>query len=157
MPFIITPLKEKDTLEWCQAHYAAFAPLLGCLWKYPPTEETYAFMAQQRAVTLSDPHTHVMKVVETESGKIAGVATWKIYPHERTQKELEKSLEDGPYADDINIEARVAFMTNLYNKRKSTLGTRPCVLLGSLIVRPEFQRQGVGHLLMEWGCGEADK
>jgi GNAT superfamily N-acetyltransferase len=157
MPFIVAPVEEKDGVEWCQIHYDAFHPLLGFLWKSVPTEQSVKNMAKQRVATLSDPNTEVMKVVDTESGKIAGIAIWKIYPEERTLEDLEKSALEGPYQPDVYVEARKAFMKNIYDTRINVLGTQPCVVLGALVVRPEFQRRGVGHLLMDYGTKRADE
>lgn len=157
MEFVVEELQENDTLDWAHIHYEAFNSFLSILWNDTPSEESFDFIAKQRAEILSKPNAHVIKAVDTESGKIAGVAWWTIYPNERTSEVLEKSLVDPPGYPEINPDARAAFMKNIYGARRTIMGTRPCVLLNALVVKPEFQRRGIGHLLVSWGTKEMDR
>jgi ribosomal protein S18 acetylase RimI-like enzyme len=158
MPIIVKPIEEADLEEWMEVHYLAFQSSLAILWNSRPSKESFQILAERRKSALTEPGAFILKAVDTEANnKIAGVANWSIYPEERNAEELKKSLGSPLPIPEVNHEAREAFMSAIDSSREEIMGTAPVVMLGSLIVRPEYQRKGVGTMLMKPGLEEADR
>jgi ribosomal protein S18 acetylase RimI-like enzyme len=163
MSFVVEPLQESDLVEWAKVHFQAFYPRISMLWHSPPTEKGFELLGETRRPILSNPEAHVFKCVDTSNGKIVGVAHWKVYEKQRTPEEVEATLgedQKDPVANaeiHINLDARGIFMKNIWTSRREVLGGQPNVMLGVLTVLPEYQRRGVGKLLVQWGVDEADR
>jgi GNAT superfamily N-acetyltransferase len=158
MPIILQPLEPKDVDDWVQVHFAAFYPLMPFLWNASYSPESLKILAQKRLGDLNDPHSVVWKAVDTDNNnKIAAVANWSVYKEERTEEELKESLAGGgTMVKEMNQEARAAFIKGIDWAREHVMGTKPCVLLDTLVVNPEYQRRGIGALLMQKVVDEAD-
>jgi predicted N-acetyltransferase YhbS len=161
MSIQILPLEptDSDLDAFVRLTYAAFSAL-DCLWISPPSAASFAQMAQNRMASISDAHAHGFKAIEVSTGRMVGAATWKAYAETRSAAEVEKShREFSPYRDvpEVRQEAASAFASGITKSRKEVLGTRASVSLGVLVVHPEFQRRGIGKMLMRWGLDEADR
>ncbi|KAF2674879.1 acyl-CoA N-acyltransferase [Microthyrium microscopicum] len=156
-PFNILPVEEADLLEVVHVRYEAYAPHLTVLWHRKPSEETFKQLASEMAESLNSKTGAMFKAVDVETGRMAGVSSWKVYETTPSVEELEESFEDRSFPEEYNAEARAAFMANILQARKDYAIQRPNVSLDSLTVSPDFQRRGVGRLLMQWGMDKADK
>jgi GNAT superfamily N-acetyltransferase len=158
MPIIVKPLERADCEEWMEIHYRAFQPTLSILWHREPSKESFRILAERRSSALTEPGSHVFKAVDTDAdNKIIGVANWHVHPEQRDPEELKKSLGQPFAIPEVNIAAREVFMGNINQSRVDIMGPAPVVMLGTLTIRPEYQRKGVGSLLMKFGIEEADR
>jgi GNAT superfamily N-acetyltransferase len=163
MSFTVEPVTSNDLVEWTNVHFQAFYPLLTVLWTSPPSPRGMELLAENRRPAIDSPDSHAFKCVDTATGRIAGVAYWTVYDKERTPQEVEETLSESQESPEvnaethINLEARRTFMANIFRSRREILGAQPAVVLKSLTVHPDYQRRGVGTMLMKWGVDEADR
>ncbi|KAL4891457.1 acyl-CoA N-acyltransferase [Aspergillus ambiguus] len=98
---------------------------------------------------------HTFKCVDTETGRIAGMATWQVYWRERTAEERVK-----PWIGWLEGEQREraeAFLGQLWEKREKYIGEKKHVYCHTVAVHPEYQGRGVGKKLMQWGLDVAEQ
>jgi GNAT superfamily N-acetyltransferase len=158
MPLEVHPItKTDDLLEWCHIHYEAFVGTsVGVLWTGKPSVESFQKMAEYRAKLFQDPSAHLFKCIDTDlNNKMIAVAYWSVQKEERTPEEVEKGLQLRPPFPEQNRPATIEFMDGIFKSRREW-GTKPHVMLESLITLPEHHRRGAGSLLLKWGVGEAD-
>ncbi|KAL5337475.1 acyl-CoA N-acyltransferase [Aspergillus crustosus] len=118
----------------------------------------------------------MFKAVDTESGKIIGAARWIVVVEDEVVREsvgdaVEGSLELAAFPEmDLRV-ARGFYEMAVRGKRgvlevgdtrsTATAGgeviLRRRVELETLFVHPEFQGQGVGKALLQWGIDEAER
>ena len=157
MPFEIFSLTRDDLLDWVHLHYLAFDPLLPSLYTSPPSEESFARLARDRLKALEFPSASIFKAMDTDTNKIIGVAYWKIYTSERTMEEVESEFVLPDPQPETRVEVRNGKWAGIWASRCEVMGGTPHVLLESLAVLPEYQRQGVGTTLVQWGVDQANK
>lgn len=158
MTIEIKPLEPHDMEEWLRLHYDSFHPILPMFWYRKPSDESFKTLAERRLPSLSNPGNYTFKAVDTEANnKIVGVANWEVHPEERTAEAFKKSLAQRMPIPEINYDIRDAFMKHINESRVNNMGYGPVVMLGSLIVSPDYQRKGVGTALMKFGVDEADR
>jgi GNAT superfamily N-acetyltransferase len=159
MPLEVHPATEADLLEWTRLHYEAFKPTtVGCLWLREPSEESFRDRAAARTKLFSNPQAHIFKCIDTDlNNKIISVAYWSVFDAERTWKEVEEGLQPRPTFPEDNAPARLYFMEGICKSRREVMGTKPHVMLESLVTHPDHHRRGAGSMLLKWGVGEADK
>jgi GNAT superfamily N-acetyltransferase len=128
--------------------------------------------ARQLSWHESDPTSFWQKVVDTESGKIVGGALWKIclenpfehpdehsevywYPEDSTREFVGQALEqfDAP-------RARLARRPQVCMLLSGPRYLQPnCIDSGSdlniIFTHPNYRRQGVGEIMLEWGIKKA--
>jgi hypothetical protein len=162
MSFHILPLEatDEDLNAVVRIIYASFKPALGCLYIAELSDASFAKLAQNRASSVTDPNGRAFKAVESSTGKMVGVATWKVYPENRSEQEVEESIRDfSPYHDipEMRPGAWDAFSSGIKLSRKEVLGTQAHVMLGVLAVHTDYQKRGIGNMLMQWGIDEVDR
>ncbi|KAI8630811.1 acyl-CoA N-acyltransferase [Xylariaceae sp. FL1651] len=101
-----------------------------------------------------DPTSYWQKVVDTETGKIAGGALWNIY-------------KENPFADpkhpavtwfpDNSSRTFVEKVLENHTRPRSQVAQRPHVYLFIIFTHPHYRRKGVGQLFMDWGMKKADE
>lgn len=101
-----------------------------------------------------DPSSNWRKVVDTESGRIAGAALWNIHV-------------ENPFATPDNMEVTwfppggarefVETMISEYDAPRAQAAQKPHVYLFVLFTHPDYRRKGVGQQLLDWGLEQADK
>jgi GNAT superfamily N-acetyltransferase len=159
MHIVIKPLEKEDFVDFYEIHYASFSPGLWMLWYRKPSPESFKILADERASSaLNEPGAFFFKAVDTDANKIVGVSYWTIQKEERTREELEETHNYSvTRIPEINHEARDDFIKGIDQARLEVLGTAPAVVLHTLLVRPEYQRKGIGNMLMKFGMDEADR
>lgn len=171
MRYEVRPLiDEADIVPWVKIHYEAFLASDPYRWIHPPTSRSFEQLAAGRRRKLHNPNSRLFKAIDTTSSapisnfnaneveKIVGVAVWTVYPEPLKPGEPER------YADGVSVpiegqneDAMKAFRSGLYSARREVVGAKAHVLLDGIVVSPEYQRQGIGGLLMKWGLEEADR
>lgn len=76
---------------------------------------------------------------------------------ERTMDEVKKGLTLPTLYPESNVPAINALFSLFNTNKLELLGTRPYVVLDTLVTHPEHHRRGAGGMLVAWGCAEADK
>jgi GNAT superfamily N-acetyltransferase len=114
-------------------------------------------MAEFRTKLFSDPSAHLFKCIDTDlDNKMIAVAYWAVEEKERLPEEVEKGLQLRPPFPEENRAAKVEFMDGIFKSRREW-GTKPQVMLESLVTLPDHHRRGAGSMLLEWGIAEADR
>lgn len=76
---------------------------------------------------------------------------------ERPLEEVKKGLTiPDPYPE-TNVPACDALFPLFNSTKLELLGTRPYMVLDTLVTHPEHHRRGAGGMLVAWGCEQADK
>jgi ribosomal protein S18 acetylase RimI-like enzyme len=100
----------------------------------------------------TDSTQYTLKCVDTETGKIVGMALWDIYltPSKWRRSELFwLSGQERERAD--------ALIQPLWNAREMLWLDERYLYCHILAVHPEYQRRGIGELLMQFGIDVAQK
>jgi ribosomal protein S18 acetylase RimI-like enzyme len=155
--FVVQPMAPEDVEEWLQVHHAAFQPTFKMLWNKELSAESWKKLADLRRKSFESPNYHAFKAVDTKTGKIVGAASWKVYERERPAEELNEGRVEVWTIPEINVEARRDFIKGIDEARIRLFAGSRHVHLGTLTVHPDYQRQGIGGLLMQWGIETADK
>ncbi|TGJ81244.1 hypothetical protein E0Z10_g7523 [Xylaria hypoxylon] len=102
----------------------------------------------------NDPSSYWQKVVDTETGEIAGGALWNIHldnpfaqPH---------SLEVTWLPDDGSRKFAEEFLRQ-YDIPRALVGQKPQVYLFIIFTSPAYRRRGVAQQFMSWGMNKADE
>jgi len=176
MPFKLTEMnpsemtangafKDLITAQW-ESYENPYTRLLNLFFPIKgPGPEAHALRIQESMLRQlhehekSSPSSRWLKVIDTETGEIAGGAQWFVF-------------EENPYAsgegdgdgDGIldcwdegeDREFAEALLGQFLASRMSWM-QRPHMHLEACFTRPKYRRQGVGKLLMNWGIQKADE
>jgi GNAT superfamily N-acetyltransferase len=121
-----------------------------------------------------DPYGNFTKVIDKDTGKIAGAAKWNLYKNGEVppqpaiggdywDSEDDKEFAQALFHNFFAMRQKVIQETNGNLVGMSTAGsTSPSVSLTNLalemmMVDPAYQRMGVGRLLVRWGLAKADE
>jgi len=158
MAITVAPIKKDDLEAWVEIHYEAFQSTFPFFWYRRPSPESFKLLGERRLEALAKPGSHVLKAMDTDNNnRVVGVAMWTIYDKEIQPADFKNGLPQGMKIPEINYKARDAFLAHISEARLNYMSTAPCVLLGTLVVHPEYQRRGVGSALMKFGVDEADR
>ncbi|MCJ1284485.1 hypothetical protein MMC26_003817 [Xylographa opegraphella] len=120
-----------------------------------PTATRNAMIQNQWDQHMTEPGGHWLKVVDPETGIVAGAALWHIYetdPFTGAQEPLDAVWwPEGDQRKLVNM-----LFEQFYGPRR-TIMRRPCLLLENCFVRPGYRRRGVGNMLVQWGTKKADE
>lgn len=92
--------------------------------------------------------------------RVVGIAVYQLQPHKRTQADLDGEAAEGanrPMSPSANAALLERFGEALSASRAKHIGTAAYLYLKILAVDPEYQRQGVGSVLLDWGMDIADR
>ncbi|KAH8779968.1 hypothetical protein F5883DRAFT_540965 [Diaporthe sp. PMI_573] len=101
-----------------------------------------------------DPSSNWRKVVDTESGRIAGAALWNI--HHENPFAVPDDLEVTWFPEGGSREF-VEQMITQYDAPRAEAAQKPHVYLFVLFTHPDYRRKGVGQQLLNWGVEKADE
>jgi GNAT superfamily N-acetyltransferase len=156
MSFIIEPITETDVEEWARLYYAAFKTVLGYLFIAEPTDESYKKWGVENLKTIQRPDTYAFKSVDSKTGQIVGIASWEIFRKPPTEETLNSMLTEVSESVEVDSKRRQGLLKDVVLSRKEIMSQEPSILLRILMVRPEYQRRGIGTSLMQWGLEQID-
>ncbi|KAK5119168.1 hypothetical protein LTR85_007782 [Meristemomyces frigidus] len=169
MPLELQPMQESDLDAFSEIMDAAFmSDIMGLMY---PNGFNQADRDHYKASTIKkwrkSPDTiNKMKVIDTDLpdddpyNKVIGVSDWNIYPHERSEEELdaEKNEEDNDgHPPGLNVAFMAHFVEVMEKSKRKILGGRPYVYLHILATHPQHHRRGVGAMHLKWGFEKADE
>jgi len=97
-----------------------------------------------------------LKVVDVGTTKIVGVAQYKFNPTYVPLKPQELNEDAMVWLEDEEDRRIAVAMMNDVQDRKLKYLNEAHIQLEILFVLPEYRRQGIGSLLLKWGCDLAD-
>lgn len=104
-----------------------------------------------------DPSCKWIKVTDTDTNEIIGVAQWNVY---ESQKPPEMVVDGPPgtWKDDIEKEYAQDLFKSYMQKRWEFIrgNALPLICLNIMTVAPKHQYRGAGSLMMKWGTELAD-
>jgi len=104
--------------------------------------------------TFAKPGTRYFKVVDTDTGKIASFSKWR-YPHAPLAEE-EDELSDIPPPEGANLELFKAHFGRAGEMQRKYIELDKNYFLHALATLPEYERRGLGSLLLKHGMALAD-
>ncbi|KAL4811992.1 acyl-CoA N-acyltransferase [Aspergillus spinulosporus] len=173
MSFTICSLLPSDYVEAFTVADLAFASLNTLLYNtYPLSPESTERLAAARLRDIETmPKANMFKAVDTETGKIIGVARWVVAKEEEI---VDQSIEDTVSNDvmhrtvpETNEASTRGFYTmaargkweilGIKDERGQVVRLKRRVELETLFTHPEYQGNGVGSALLQWGLDEANR
>ncbi|OCK80868.1 acyl-CoA N-acyltransferase [Lepidopterella palustris CBS 459.81] len=159
MPLEVSYVEENELEDFVQIQLAAFdSGMASKLSPKPVTPERVAKSVNDLRNTRDEPEVHLLKVLDTDTGKIISCAKWRFNLKERSKEEVEESLPKVPEPlPDSNVAAEKDFVEYLANSRREWMGGKPFYFMHVLATHPDHHRRGAGAMLLKWGLDQADK
>jgi len=169
MPFLLSPVSVSDAeilIRKCDFPAMQDNPLHMLMFPYSSRttwESEMQWMIYNLKRTLEEKGINFRKVC-TEDGTPVGFAGWTIEQSEHEKdigvqsrrKKQHEGLNHDPETLDVDTWLNVSKMFR--DEKKRVLHDRKNIWRLMLIsVAPAYQRQGVGSMLMQWGCEEGDR
>ncbi|KAI0156449.1 hypothetical protein GGR57DRAFT_463458 [Xylariaceae sp. FL1272] len=101
-----------------------------------------------------DPTSYWQKVIDTETGRVAGGCLWNIYKENPFANPHESEVSWFP---DGGARRFVEKALANHARPRSKAAQRPHIYLFIIFTHPGYRRRGVGQQFMDWGNKEADK
>ncbi|KAM0798924.1 hypothetical protein BDR22DRAFT_857166 [Usnea florida] len=120
MPLLLTHALESDMDQLMEVQFAAMAqePYHHVLF---PGPNTTLARAQAGSRTLNDwrndPSEQVLKVTDTESGKIVSFGKWNVYTRERPKSEWDQHMEVDWTEDPVLVEGAETYLQEIHGMR----------------------------------------
>ncbi|KAI9729114.1 MAG: hypothetical protein M1828_000199 [Chrysothrix sp. TS-e1954] len=174
MPFTLHPVTKGDVDLWCHVLQNAntepisgrpFDPFVDAMFPGFETPRGTALFTRLLAAPLDEPkpEIRIRKVVETESGRTPGFAMWVEQKPPISNPPIREEWFGEDFSQDEGERKRAReyaqqLSTALNEKRMRQIESWEgvSIVLQSLAVLPEFQRRGVGAMLMQDGTEWAD-
>ncbi|KAK4985885.1 hypothetical protein LTR50_005674 [Elasticomyces elasticus] len=103
----------------------------------------------------SDPTSHWLKVIDEESGSVLGGGRWALY---KTGNPYDGHGEmEASWWPDGEPRQLATTLLNQFLATSAKHMNKPHAFLNILFTHPEYRRQGVGSLIMNWGLERADE
>ncbi|MCJ1393927.1 hypothetical protein MMC18_007473 [Xylographa bjoerkii] len=104
----------------------------------------------------TNPASHWLKVVDSETGHIAGAALWYIFETDPLAGPDDHRMDAVWWPEGDQRKLINMLFEQFLGPREITM-RRPCLLLQICFVHPDYRRRGVGNMLLEWGTKKADE
>ncbi|KAH7253173.1 hypothetical protein FSOLCH5_013968 [Fusarium solani] len=136
-----------------QPFFRLFCPLLG---DGPSAREESLKESTARQLVWhdTDSTSYWGKVVD-DDGTIVGACLWKICP--TNPFEDYNAHEDADWHPEGERREYVSRCLEQFDLPRSKMGARPQVYLNILYTHPDYRRQGVADMILNWGKKKADK
>ncbi|KAI0151791.1 hypothetical protein GGR57DRAFT_492808 [Xylariaceae sp. FL1272] len=109
---------------------------------------------QLKQSNANDPTSYWQKIVDDESGRIAGGALWSIFEQNPfTNYEPRQA----PWFPDDGSRAYAETALRIHVTPRLLCSQRPHIYLFIIFTHPDYRRRGVGRQFMEWGAKKADE
>ncbi|KAK4988218.1 hypothetical protein LTR66_007375 [Elasticomyces elasticus] len=145
----------KDVPTLTQLFFASFsAPFWKVLVPPTPSSETWWSEAWRMGIE-EDPTAHTLVVEYPDrDNNIVAFARW-IAPQQNG--DLNRKWPNVTAEGGWDMAIAEPFFGGMEKNREHLMGSRPHWFLELLGTDPEYQRQGLGALLVKWGCDRSDK
>ncbi|KAK7752959.1 hypothetical protein SLS62_005118 [Diatrype stigma] len=100
-----------------------------------------------------DPTSYWQKMVDTDTGGVAGGALWNI--HKEKPSTNEHQMEVTWFPDDGSRRFAEQIVA-IHSAPRVRIGQRSQVYLFILFTHPDYRRRGIGQKFMDWGMAKAD-
>ena len=172
----VIPAHEEDIRRLTDIQFAAFGddPTHQLLYPGDRLSNTVRADAVERTLTSwrQTPEMHIIKCVESGTGVITGFAKWIFHRTPRSEEQWNVK-PTAPWAEGTHraiVEQLLATTAEIRGRMwqgkpyagkslasHSTLRltSNHMPVLGLLCVHPDFQRQGIGKILVQWGLRQA--
>ncbi|OTB08662.1 hypothetical protein M426DRAFT_316675 [Hypoxylon sp. CI-4A] len=157
MPLVVLPAQIPDIEPVYDVYFAAFKdePINDLL--YPRGVDRKAHTEGTKEWWAHDKIGYTVKCLDTDTGKIVGMAGWDIFwrPGEDNGWERPAGI---PWLEGKEKEKCEGVLNPMWDMRDKLFGKRhQYIYLSVIAVDPEYQRRGIGRLLMLWGVDIAEK
>ncbi|KAK9783636.1 putative N-acetyltransferase domain-containing protein [Seiridium cardinale] len=150
MPLAVLPALETDMVEVSDVFFEGFKdePLMKFL--YPHGVDRPAHVKATLEEWKHNTTTYTVKCVDSESGKILGMATWEIFWKPDKQARWERPT-DIPWLQGKDKTRCLGVCEPMWDMRERLFGNAKHIYISSLATHPDYQRRGVGRALLRWG------
>ncbi|THZ97690.1 hypothetical protein D6C82_06276 [Aureobasidium pullulans] len=160
-PFILTRAHTSNDFDSIVAlEFKTFTdPRLREIFMGPDTPDGHAYLSSFYQKTLHTNASDVwVKVEEKKTGKIVGASNWRVHMGSVPKHELAE--EDLGWAwlecDEEKLNKVKGVITGIMEVRKR-LFTEPYCQLHICFTDPDYQRRGIGSMMLQWGSDLADQ
>ncbi|CAD0048265.1 unnamed protein product [Aureobasidium pullulans] len=160
-PFILTRAHTSNDFDSIVAlEFKTFTdPHLREIFMGPDTPDGHAHLSSFYQETLHTNASDVwVKVEEKKTGKIVGASNWRVHMGSVPKHELAE--EDLGWAwlecDEEKLNKVKGVITGIMGVRKRFF-TEPYCQLHICFTDPDYQRRGIGSMMLQWGCDLADQ
>ncbi|THV69775.1 hypothetical protein D6D28_05643 [Aureobasidium pullulans] len=160
-PFILTRAHTSNDFDSIVAlEFKTFTdPHLREIFMGPDTPDGHAHLSSFYQKTLHTNASDVwVKVEEKKTGKIVGASNWRVHMGSVPKHELaEEDLGWGWLeCDEEKLNKVKGVITGIMGTRKR-LFTEPYCQLHICFTDPDYQRRGIGSMMLQWGSDLADQ
>ncbi|PSR97345.1 hypothetical protein BD289DRAFT_107833 [Coniella lustricola] len=104
-----------------------------------------------------EPTSHWQKVVDVETGKLVGGASWNIFKTNPFADPFGHELEVTWFPDNAAARCFAERALENYGMPRYEVAQRPHMYLMNIFTYPEFRQQGVAQRILDWGVSKADE
>ncbi|KAJ4305578.1 hypothetical protein N0V90_001109 [Kalmusia sp. IMI 367209] len=146
--FNLTRASVDDIPEITRLEYRCFPPLVRELFMGCKTEADIPHMSTKHSHDhVADPFDVWVKVVDNSTGNIVAASNWKFFVNSGAPSASDETPPEW-LKEDARQQAAAIMRTMNDGRRKANPGPH---------VHPDYQRRGLGSMIMEWGCNLADQ
>ncbi|KAI0143050.1 acyl-CoA N-acyltransferase [Xylariaceae sp. FL1272] len=156
MPLAVLPAHICDVEEIFDVYFAAFEhePILGFL--FPGGVDRKAHTAGTVQWWNHDSNGYSLKCVDTDTGKIVGMAQFDIF-WKPGEENAWKKPEGALWLEGKDREKAESVLCPLWNMHEELWKKSRHIYIPTMAVHPDHQRKGIGRLLLQWGIDIAEK
>ena len=154
MEFKLRLATPDDVEALCETFFSGFVENLIAIHAFPSTSsDVQEFWRRGMASDIEDSDMCLVVVddISTSPPTLIALAKWRFVP---AGADLPPPTNEWPEGGDH--ELATTFFFEGWRMHKGIMGGRPHWYLELLSTRKEYQRKGVGRILMEWGVEKAD-
>ncbi|KAI0378769.1 acyl-CoA N-acyltransferase [Hypomontagnella monticulosa] len=153
--FILSRADEGDIPEITRVEYECFPPVIRELFMGCKSEADLPLItAKNLRDRERDPHDIWIKVVDSTTGKIVAASNWKVFLNSGAPNE---SDEVPPEWLEGEVLEKASKIMGVWNEARRKENPGPHIHLHICFTDPDYRRQGLGSMMMQWGCDLADQ
>ncbi|KAI0414030.1 acyl-CoA N-acyltransferase [Xylaria grammica] len=155
MPLVILPAQICDIEAVYDVYFKAFEhqPVLQIL--FPEGVDRKVHTEVTTHLWSNNTHGYPIKCVDTDTGKIVGMACWDIF-WKPGAEDVWPNPGGAVWLDGKHRETADAILVPIWNMHEKLFGKQKHIYLPTIAVHPDYQRRGAGRLLMQWGIAVAE-
>ncbi|KAK9772228.1 putative N-acetyltransferase domain-containing protein [Seiridium cardinale] len=156
MPFAVLPALIPEITPVYDVYFAAFKNEKIMEYLYPGGVDRQAHKHGTTLWLHHDQNGYTIKVVDSDTGAVVGMAQWEVFwrPGKDTLWKKPKGAEW--LKGDKRTKAETVLIPN-WNMREKLFGGRKHVYCVTMATHPDYQRKGIGRLLVQWGIDIAEQ